>query len=107
VVLKSGIEQVIFDSCPLHKSNPDVVMMESSKQWDGLNAADRLRGAADRCILAEREEGPDLIVIVSIGLQHLPEMPFAKDHDMIETFPPDRADDDQPPLGGPGRMLVH
>lgn len=52
-------------------------MMESSEQWDGLNAADRLRGAADRCILAEREVGPDLIVIVSIGLQHIPEMPLA------------------------------
>jgi hypothetical protein len=67
--------------------------MESSEQWDGLNAADRLRGAADRCILAEREVGPDLIVIVSIGLQHIPEMPFAKKHDMIETFTPDRADE--------------
>ena len=52
-------------------------MMESSGQWDGLNAANRLRGAADRCILAERKVGPDLIVMVGIGLQHIPEMPFA------------------------------
>jgi hypothetical protein len=37
--------------------------------------------------------GPDLIVIVGIGLQHIPEMPFAKDHDIIEAFPPDRADE--------------
>lgn len=68
-------------------------MMESSEQWDGLNVADRLRGAADWCILVEREVGPDLIVIVGIGLQHIPEMPFAKDNDMIEAFPPDRADE--------------
>ena len=63
--------------CPYRKSNPDVLVMESSEQWDGLNAADRLRGAADRCILAEQEVGPDLIVIVGTGPQHIPEMPFA------------------------------
>ena len=37
--------------------------------------------------------GPDLIVIVSIGLRHIPEMLFAKDHDMIAAFPPDRTDE--------------
>ena len=52
-------------------------MMGSSEQWDGLNAANRPRGRAYRCILAEREVGPDLIVIVGMGLQHIPEMPFA------------------------------
>ena len=52
-------------------------MMGSSKQWDGLNAANRLRGPADRCILTKREVGPDLIEISGIGLQHIPEMPFA------------------------------
>ena len=52
--------------------------MESSEQCDGLNAANRPRGPADRCILAKREVGPDLIVIVGMGLQHSPEMPFAK-----------------------------
>ena len=69
------------------------MMMESSEQWDGLNAANRLRGAADRCILAERKVGPDLIVIVCIGPKHIAEMPLANDNDMIETFPPDRADE--------------
>ena len=68
-------------------------MMESTEQWGGLDTANGLRSAADRCILDEREVGPDLIVIVGIGLQHIPEMPFAKDHDMIKTFPPDRADE--------------
>ena len=68
-------------------------MMESAEQRDGLNAANRLRGAADRCILAEREMVPDPIIIVSIGMQHVPEMPFAKDHDMIEAVAPDRADE--------------
>ena len=26
-------------------------------------------------------------------MQHMPEMPFAKDYDVIEAFPPDRADE--------------
>ena len=81
------VRQAVQKGCPYRKSNPDVMMMESSEQWDGLNAANRLRGAADRCILAERKVGPDLIVIVCIGPKHIAEMPLAKDHDMIETFP--------------------
>ena len=32
-------------------------------------------------------------MMVSIGMQYVPEMPFAKDHDMIEAFPPDRANE--------------
>jgi hypothetical protein len=52
-----------------------------------------LRGAADRCILAEREVSPDLIAMVSTGLRHIPEMSFARDHEMIEVFTPDRVDE--------------
>jgi hypothetical protein len=26
-------------------------------------------------------------------MQHVPEMPFAKDHDVVEAFPPDQADE--------------
>ena len=26
-------------------------------------------------------------------MQRVPEMPFAKDHDVVEAFPPDRADE--------------
>ena len=59
--------------------------MESSEQCDGLNAANRPRGPADRCILAKREVGPDLIVIVGMGLQHIPEMPFAQNRPIGES----------------------
>ena len=37
--------------------------------------------------------GSDLVVIYSIGTVDMPEMPFAKDHDVVEAFPPDRADE--------------
>ena len=43
--------------------------------------------------LIKREMGSDLVVIVSIGTQHMPEMPFAKDHGVVEAFPPDRANE--------------
>jgi hypothetical protein len=74
---RNGAGNLSGRCCSYRRSNPDVVMMESSEQRDGLNAANRWRGAVDRCILAEREVGPDLIVIVGIGPQHIPEMPFA------------------------------
>ena len=42
-----------LSACPYRKSNPHVLMMEAAKEWNGLNVADGLYGAADRCILAE------------------------------------------------------
>jgi hypothetical protein len=65
--------------------------MEASDWWDRLDAACRPHGAADRSVLSEREVGPDLIVTVGIGPQHIPAMPFVKDQDMIEALAPDGA----------------
>lgn len=60
--------------CAQHRSSRDVVMMKYFQQWDVLTAANRLRGVADRCILAKRNMGPDLIAIECIGTEHIPEI---------------------------------
>jgi hypothetical protein len=69
------------------------LVIEPAKVWNGLDATYGLDNPVHWRVFAQREMGPDLIVIVSIGMQHVPEMAFAKYHDMIETVPPDRADE--------------
>ena len=53
-----GIERFVagkvLDPCPYRKSNPNVLVMESAKQWNGLDAPDRLHCPADGRILAQR-----------------------------------------------------
>jgi len=62
------IDRSFSHRCPYRKSNPNIVMMESAKEWNGLDTTDGLYGAAERCIFIKREMGPDLIVIRKRGL---------------------------------------
>ena len=43
-----------FEGCPYRKSNPNVLVMEPTKEWNGLDAPDSLHCPADRRILAQR-----------------------------------------------------
>ena len=78
--------------------------MEPANEWNGLDTPDRLHRPADGRILAQREMRSGAVIIVSVGTQHVPEMAFAKDHDMIEAFPPDRADETFAATVLPGRL---
>ena len=79
--------------CAHRKSNPNTLVMESTKEWNGLDSPKRLHCPADNRIRAQREMCSGAVVVVSVGMQRVPEMPFAKDHDMIEALLPDRADE--------------
>ncbi len=68
-------------------------MMEPAKVWNGFDATYGLNNSAHWRVFAQREMCSGAVVIVGIVLQHLPEMAFAQDHDMIEAVPPDRADE--------------
>ena len=41
-------------------------MVGSAEKWNGLDAVACLHGAADQCIFAKGEMGPDLVVVVGI-----------------------------------------
>ena len=40
--------------CPYLKSDPNVLVMESAEEWNGLDATDRLYSPADGRIFAQR-----------------------------------------------------
>jgi hypothetical protein len=82
-----------MNACPYRKSNPNILMMKPTKEWNVLDAPDSLHCPADRKILAQRWMCSGAVILVSTGAQYAPEMPFAKYHDMIEAFPPDRAEE--------------
>src|SRR6267154_5271961 len=86
------------ETCPCRKSDPTVFMMESAE--DGLcndvtKPVDRTR---KRRVLSQSEMRPDMVVIGSISLENLTQVGLAKDHDVIQAFSTDRANQ---PLGMP------
>ena len=46
--------QTLLDTCPYRKSNPDVLVMQSSQERRGNDAASGLDRTRNGCILAQR-----------------------------------------------------
>jgi hypothetical protein len=57
------------------------------------DAPKRLHRPAARCIRAKGEMRANIVVVAGVGRKHVAKMGFAEDHDVIETFPTDRADE--------------
>jgi hypothetical protein len=55
------------------------------------NPADALNVARYRRVLAQRQMGASLVVIYQVRSEQLPKVTLAEHNDMIEYFPPDRA----------------
>jgi hypothetical protein len=67
--------------------------MESAKEWDGDDRSSRMDRTAERSVLRESEMGTGAIVVFGVGPEDPAKMRFAQDHDMIQTFSPDRPDE--------------
>src|SRR6266851_557759 len=67
--------------------------MESTEKGDGCERSSHLHGTAKRGVLSERKMGAGAIVIVGVGSEDPAQMGLAQDEDVIEAFPPDRADE--------------
>jgi hypothetical protein len=67
-------------------------MMQSGQDRRGCDGPEPLDGSTQRDVLAQSEVRPSLIVIETVRLQHLSQMLFAKDQEMIQAFSPKRAD---------------
>ncbi len=68
-------------------------MMESAKEWKWFDTSDGLYGSVDWRILMKGEMGSDLVMILSIRMEDMPQVPLTEYDDVIEAFPPDRADE--------------
>jgi hypothetical protein len=88
---RQAFEPAVAVDAPL--SHPGVLVMESAKTRDSDDRSNRLHRTAERGVFVESEMGTNTIVIVGIVPEDLAEMGFAQDHDVIEAFSPDRADE--------------
>jgi hypothetical protein len=68
-------------------------MMKPAEEWYCCDAADLLRTPKIRRILVQSEMCPNLIVIGSVIPQNATQLRFVEHDQVIEAFPPDRADE--------------
>ena len=68
-------------------------MVKPTEDWDGHDRSSRLDRTAERGVLRESEMGAGAIVVVGVGPEDSAKMRLAQDHDMIQAFAPDRADE--------------
>jgi hypothetical protein len=80
------------ECCPYLKSNPGILMMETAEDRATDNIPDPLGTARDRGILVQRQVRARAVVVAHVREQHVAQMTFAEDHDMINAFPADRSD---------------
>ena len=78
-------------SCPYRKLNSNVLMVQSSEEWLGKDAANGLDRPRNRCILAQRQVRASLVVISLIRFEQVAKMPLAKHNDIVQAIPPSRS----------------
>jgi hypothetical protein len=79
-------------ACPYRKSDPNVLMMQSAEMWLCEDPADTLNLGAESARPCSVTDASGPRCNMSLRLQRVLKVPLAKDNDMIEQFPPDRAD---------------
>jgi len=68
------------------------MMMKSAEDWLSGDLADPLDRPMARRILIQGQMRSEFVVIPDVGGKDLTQMGVAEDDDVIEAFPPDRAD---------------
>ena len=84
--------------------SPDVLMMQSTEDGSELDASDCVHRAPNWRIFRQRQVRSSSVVVIHVGQQQMPQVPRAEHHDMVETFPTDRADQTLRIAVLPGRM---
>jgi len=62
-------------------------MMKSAEDRSRSDLAGALDGKMDKCILADGEMRPNVIVMSGVGSEDSAQMGFAEDDDVVEAFP--------------------
>ncbi len=90
--LVSKHELIRLGPCPCRKLHPAVMMMKSAEDRLSGDLADPLDRPMARRILIQGQTRSEFVVIAGVGGKDSTQMGVAEDNDVIETFPPDRAD---------------
>ena len=67
--------------------------MQAAEERDGHDLSNRVDGTAERGVLPESKMSTGAIVIIGVGAEDPAKMRFAQDHDVIEAFSADGADE--------------
>jgi hypothetical protein len=68
------------------------MVVQSAKDRQRKNGSDRLHGSGYWCILGYRQVRSGRVVILRIRAEHIVQVLFAEDDDVVEALPSDRAD---------------
>ena len=76
-------------ACPYQKLYPAVSMMQTAERGDCDDPAEALERSMDRCVFAQGQMSPSLVVIGHVGIQEPTQVGFAEHHNMIGSLPAD------------------
>src|SRR6266404_6000095 len=91
--LPAPTEIFAVNTCPYHKLNPAVLVMETAEGRSRYDPTEQLDWSMDRSVLAQRQMSASLIIVGHIRPQDSPQVSFPEDDHIVEAFPPDRADE--------------
>src|SRR5712672_1601186 len=80
------------NTCAYRELNPAVLMMKSAEDRLSSELAEPLDRPMARGILTQGQMRSELVVVAGVRRKDLAQMGLAEDDDVIEAFPPDRAD---------------
>jgi hypothetical protein len=80
-------------ACPYHLRHSGVAVVKPTEDWDGHDRTGRLDRTAERGIFRESEMGASAIVGIGVAHEDPAKVRLAQDHDMVQAFSPDRADE--------------
>src|SRR5260221_10710850 len=78
-------------TCLCRKSNPNVLVMQTTKMRLCEDPTDVLNFAWNRRVFVQRQMRPGLFVICHVGHQYVPKVTRAKHDNVSKCLPPDRA----------------
>ena len=78
-------------TCPCRKLHPAILMMKSAEDRPRVDVTDPSNWTNKRRVLGQRQMCPDTVVVGGIGVEDLTQVGLAKDHDVIQAFSTDRA----------------
>jgi hypothetical protein len=81
------------DTRPCRKLDSAVFMMKSAEDGPRGDVAEPSNRTSTRCVLCQSEMRPEMVVVGCIDLEHVTQVGLAKEDDMIQAFPADRADE--------------
>jgi hypothetical protein len=93
-VMKHNYLAVILvrDGCACRKLDPAVLMMKAAEDRLSSELAEPSNRPMARRILVQGQMRSKLVVVAGVRRKDLAQMGLAEDDDVIEAFPPDRAD---------------